>query len=242
MLNLYNRIQGRSLERLAALSDGIFAVAMTLLVLELHIPTAAQVHGERELLVALGALGPQWVAYGMSFLTLGNLLGRPADAAQPHRRRHARPDLDSPRLSVCSHAAAALDAPPRRVHHLSRRTADLLAEHSGPGCDALLELEILDARRPHQRRHAGRGACQHLQADRDCAKSLRRRCRAVRDQHLDQHRSHFARPVELRTRPALAPTKNCPSPLRVRQLVPRTCVITDAGSWTPSPDRGGFWK
>jgi uncharacterized membrane protein len=71
MVNLYNRIQGRSLERLAALSDGIFAVAMTLLVLDLHIPTAAQVHGERELLMALAALGPQWVAYGMSFLTLG---------------------------------------------------------------------------------------------------------------------------------------------------------------------------
>ena len=73
MVNLYNRIQGRSLERLAALSDGIFAVAMTLLVLDLHIPAAAQVHGERELLMALAALAPQWVAYGMSFLTLGIL-------------------------------------------------------------------------------------------------------------------------------------------------------------------------
>jgi uncharacterized membrane protein len=62
---------GRSLERLAALSDGIFAVAMTLLVLDLHIPSAAQVHGEREMLIALCALGPQWIAYGMSFLTLG---------------------------------------------------------------------------------------------------------------------------------------------------------------------------
>jgi uncharacterized membrane protein len=71
MVNLYNRIQGRSLERLAALSDGIFAVAMTLLVLELHIPTVAQVHGERDLMLALAALGPQWLAYGMSFLTLG---------------------------------------------------------------------------------------------------------------------------------------------------------------------------
>ena len=69
--NLYNRIQGRNLERLAALSDGIFAVAMTLLVLDLHIPAAAQVHSERELLFALIPLGPQWVAYGMSFLTLG---------------------------------------------------------------------------------------------------------------------------------------------------------------------------
>ena len=71
MHTLYNRIQGRNLERLAALSDGIFAVAMTLLVLDLHIPVAAQVHGERELLYALGALGPQWIAYLMSFLTLG---------------------------------------------------------------------------------------------------------------------------------------------------------------------------
>ena len=71
MPTLYNRIQGRNLDRLAALSDGIFAVAMTLLVLDLHIPTAAQVHSEAELLGALGALGPQWIAYGMSFLTLG---------------------------------------------------------------------------------------------------------------------------------------------------------------------------
>lgn len=68
---LYNRIQGRNLDRLAALSDGIFAVAMTLLVLDLHLPTASQVHGEHQLLLALCALGPQWLAYGMSFLTLG---------------------------------------------------------------------------------------------------------------------------------------------------------------------------
>lgn len=73
MATLYNRIQGQNLDRLAALSDGIFAVAMTLLVLDLHIPSAAQAHTERELLLALGALGPQWVAYGMSFLTLGIL-------------------------------------------------------------------------------------------------------------------------------------------------------------------------
>ena len=71
MPTLYNRIQGRNLDRLAALSDGIFAVAMTLLVLDIHIPSAAQIHSEGDLLLALGALGPQWIAYGMSFLTLG---------------------------------------------------------------------------------------------------------------------------------------------------------------------------
>ena len=71
MPTLYNRIQGRNVERLAALSDGIFAVAMTLLVLDLHLPSPAQVHSERGLMDALGALGPQWIAYLMSFLTLG---------------------------------------------------------------------------------------------------------------------------------------------------------------------------
>jgi uncharacterized membrane protein len=71
MPTLYNLIQGRNIDRLAALSDGIFAVAMTLLVLDLHVPSAAQVHSERELLRALCTLGPQWLTCVMSFLTLG---------------------------------------------------------------------------------------------------------------------------------------------------------------------------
>jgi len=68
---LYNAIQGRSLERLAALSDGIFAVAMTLLVLDIHVPSAEAIHSEAELCHALTAMAPQWIAYLMSFLTLG---------------------------------------------------------------------------------------------------------------------------------------------------------------------------
>jgi uncharacterized membrane protein len=71
MPTLYNLIQGRNIDRLAALSDGIFAVAMTLLVLDLHVPSAAQVHSERELAAALCTLGPQWLTCVMSFLTLG---------------------------------------------------------------------------------------------------------------------------------------------------------------------------
>jgi len=71
MATLYNAIQGRSLERMAALSDGIFAVAMTLLVLDIHIPSAEAVHSEAELCRALTAMAPQWIAYLMSFLTLG---------------------------------------------------------------------------------------------------------------------------------------------------------------------------
>jgi uncharacterized membrane protein len=70
---LYNRIAGQSQERLAALSDGIFAVAMTLLVLDLRVPAGEEggPAGDQALLGALAALGPRLVPYVMSFLTLG---------------------------------------------------------------------------------------------------------------------------------------------------------------------------
>jgi uncharacterized membrane protein len=67
----YNRIAGQSVERLAALSDGIFAVAMTLLVLDLRVPTTEAVHSEHDLWRALVVLAPRFVMYLMSFLTLG---------------------------------------------------------------------------------------------------------------------------------------------------------------------------
>jgi uncharacterized membrane protein len=67
----YNQIAGQNAERLAALSDGIFAVAMTLLVLELHVPARELIHSEGDLRQALAALAPQLVVYLMSFITLG---------------------------------------------------------------------------------------------------------------------------------------------------------------------------
>jgi uncharacterized membrane protein len=66
----YNRVTAQSVERLAALSDGIFAVAMTLLVLDLHGPAKETIHSEQDLLHALAAMAPQIAAYFMSFLTL----------------------------------------------------------------------------------------------------------------------------------------------------------------------------
>lgn len=67
----YNQIAGQSAERLAALSDGIFAVAMTLLVLDLRVPAREAVYNDAELRHALLALMPQFVPYLMSFITLG---------------------------------------------------------------------------------------------------------------------------------------------------------------------------
>jgi uncharacterized membrane protein len=68
---LYNRFAGESLERLAALSDGIFGVAMTLLLLDLHVPARELIHSETDLRLALLALCPQLLVYLMSFITLG---------------------------------------------------------------------------------------------------------------------------------------------------------------------------
>ncbi len=82
----YDLIAGRSLDRLAALSDGIFAVAMTLLVLDLRVP-AREAHGsETALWHALTGLGPQFLTYFMSFLTLGIFwLGQQAQLSQFER-------------------------------------------------------------------------------------------------------------------------------------------------------------
>jgi len=70
MNTLYNRIAGQSVERLAALSDGIFAVGMTLLAIDLRLPAAEFVHSEHDLLHALALIAPQVLIYLMSFLTL----------------------------------------------------------------------------------------------------------------------------------------------------------------------------
>jgi uncharacterized membrane protein len=70
-LTPYNVIAGGSVERLAALSDGIFGVAMTLLLLELHVPAKELVHNEADLLGELAKMGPAVVVYLMSFITLG---------------------------------------------------------------------------------------------------------------------------------------------------------------------------
>lgn len=53
--------------RLTTLADGVFAIAMTLLVLELSVPLVAS----DELSAELGGMWPEFLMYGLSFLVLG---------------------------------------------------------------------------------------------------------------------------------------------------------------------------
>jgi uncharacterized membrane protein len=75
--------------RIDALTDGIFAFAMTLLVLELRLPSAAAIGDSAELIAQLRALWPQYLAYLISFFVLaaqwrGNIELRHAEEVSRH--------------------------------------------------------------------------------------------------------------------------------------------------------------
>ncbi len=61
---------GMATSRLEAFSDGVFAVAITLLALNLVVPRAGELHQGYRLAAALGAQWPSYVAYALSFLTI----------------------------------------------------------------------------------------------------------------------------------------------------------------------------
>jgi uncharacterized membrane protein len=67
------RTSGRpafSKHRLEGLTDGIFAVAMTLLAIELKFPESAQIHDDQTLAAQLLHLLPQFVSWALSFAIL----------------------------------------------------------------------------------------------------------------------------------------------------------------------------
>jgi uncharacterized membrane protein len=77
----FNEFAGTNLDRIAGISDGIFSVGMTLLVLGLAVPTLSARGTEGDLWQALLQLGPNVLVYTMSFMTLGIFWG-PGLAAQ----------------------------------------------------------------------------------------------------------------------------------------------------------------
>jgi uncharacterized membrane protein len=71
MQSHYNAFAGGDVGRIEALSDGIFAFAATVLVLDFHTPDAADIHSEAQLLSALAASAPRLLPWLLSLVTLG---------------------------------------------------------------------------------------------------------------------------------------------------------------------------
>lgn len=69
MRNNYNKIAGKDVGRIIAISDAVFGVAMTLLVLEIKVPEIEG--GNKELAVAVWDLMPKFLVYFLSFMTAG---------------------------------------------------------------------------------------------------------------------------------------------------------------------------
>lgn len=67
----YNEIAGQKPNRIEELSDGVFSIAMTLLVLDLKVPAQDIIHSEGDIWQALGRLTPSLISYALGFMTLG---------------------------------------------------------------------------------------------------------------------------------------------------------------------------
>lgn len=82
-----------SKNRLDALTDGVFAVAMTLLVIDIKLPESVHPHTGKELIEALAGLNMQFFAYALSFFVLGLRwlgLARGADPGETAPMDYAR--------------------------------------------------------------------------------------------------------------------------------------------------------
>lgn len=64
-----NEKSGLTTQRVEAFSDGVFAIAITLLILEVRVPEG--LHGDGSLAQALAGLWPSYVAYILSFVMIG---------------------------------------------------------------------------------------------------------------------------------------------------------------------------
>lgn len=67
----YNHLAGQKISRIEALSDGLFAIAMTLLILGIAVPSAKGITTEAELGQLLLTIAPKFLTYLLGFVTLG---------------------------------------------------------------------------------------------------------------------------------------------------------------------------
>ena len=198
MTTTYNRIAGQSLERLAALSDGIFAVAMTLLVLDIHAPSMETIHSEQDLSHALSALLPRVVMYLMSFMTLGIFW----TGQQTQFNALARSSRDLSWIHIVFLAAVSITpfSTSLLAEFITFRTALLIywVNITDSGHRALCQLALcatirLIERRDQQRTRL-RGGTPHF----DRPSALRFRRLAMRFEYLLEHRLHCPRAIDLR--------------------------------------------
>jgi uncharacterized membrane protein len=63
-------VSGPTLHRVDFLTDGVFAIVATLLVLEIHVPEIPEHHTQSELWDSLADVAPSFVAFAFSFLTI----------------------------------------------------------------------------------------------------------------------------------------------------------------------------
>ncbi len=70
-MRLYNQISGKNVQRIEALSDGVFAIALTLLVLDIRVPIREHAVYEKDLVIEFSKLTPKLLTYFLSFMTLG---------------------------------------------------------------------------------------------------------------------------------------------------------------------------
>ena len=64
------REAGRELDRIVNFSDGVFAIVITLLVLDIHVPDIPEGLVSQELPSQILALGPKFLSYAISFLVI----------------------------------------------------------------------------------------------------------------------------------------------------------------------------
>ncbi len=95
---------GHALERLIFFSDAVFAIAITLLVIEIHVPEFHHPTSDRDFLVAMAQLLPNFIGFFVSFFVVG------AFWAGHHRAfdcaRRWSPRLVVPNLMLLSAVAA----------------------------------------------------------------------------------------------------------------------------------------
>jgi uncharacterized membrane protein len=63
---------GSGLDRIKNFSDGVFAIAITLLVLEIRLPAGVEAFSNGQLLASLGGIWHKYLAYVISFLAIGS--------------------------------------------------------------------------------------------------------------------------------------------------------------------------